>query len=271
MRGSPISSIGGPAIIRGHSHEVYLQVIFEILEDGDDPTRGEIVRRLGRAGPTVSEALTRLANLDLVSTGPGRQVLLTGPGQACATRVVRKHRLIELFLDEVVGLDWGLLHLEALRWQQVVSLQVETLLAHLVRDPSASPYGIPVPDLDGLLGGPPDRPEHPPPDPATARLDRFAVQGGGRAVVGYLTESGQSDPRVLADFRRAGIRPGQVIDVDAPARGADSVGIGSMTSTAALDIRSARAVRVRPIRPAPRPEPAAGRSPGMVGSAGAGC
>lgn len=125
--------------------EMYLKVIYEMMEDGVAPLRARIVERLGHSGPTVSQTIARMERDGLVSLEDDRQIALTDQGMREATQVIRKHRLAERLLTDVIGLEWAEAHDEACRWEHVMSEKVESLLAPLLNMPDEDPYGNPIP------------------------------------------------------------------------------------------------------------------------------
>src|SRR5690348_11698011 len=131
--------------------EMYLRTIYELEEEGVVPLRARIAERLGQSGPTVSQTVARMERDGLVRvTQSDRHLELTEEGRALAVRVMRKHRLAECLLVDVIGLDWALVHEEACRWEHVMSETVERRLLELLGHPTESPYGNPIPGLDEL-------------------------------------------------------------------------------------------------------------------------
>src|SRR5690606_15901332 len=104
---------------------MYLKVIFELEEEGIVPLRARIAERLHQSGPTVSQTVARMERDGLVLLEADRHLQLTDEGKLLATRVMRKHRLAERLLVDVVGLSWELVHNEACRWEHVISEAVE--------------------------------------------------------------------------------------------------------------------------------------------------
>ena len=130
--------------------EMYLRTIYELVEEGIVPLRARIAERLHQSGPTVSQTVARMERDGLLTVEGDRHLELTDEGQRLATRVMRKHRLAERLLTDVIGLDWELVHAEACRWEHVMSETVERRLLELLDHPTESPYGNPIPGLDEL-------------------------------------------------------------------------------------------------------------------------
>ena len=130
--------------------EMYLRTIYELEEEGIVPLRARIAERLHQSGPTVSQTVARMERDNLVHVQGDRHLELTDEGRSRATRVMRKHRLAERLLIDVIGLDWEKVHDEACRWEHVISEDVERKLVVLLNTPTESPYGNPIPGLDEL-------------------------------------------------------------------------------------------------------------------------
>ena len=130
--------------------EMYLRTIYELVEEGIVPLRARIAERLHQSGPTVSQTVARMERDGLLTVEGDRHLELTDEGMRLATRVMRKHRLAERLLTDVIGLDWELVHEEACRWEHVMSETVERRLLELLDHPTESPYGNPIPGLDEL-------------------------------------------------------------------------------------------------------------------------
>jgi DtxR family transcriptional regulator, Mn-dependent transcriptional regulator len=131
--------------------EMYLKAIYELEEEGLTPMRARIAERLEHSGPTVSQTVARMERDGLLHVKDDRQLEFTDEGRLTAVEVMRKHRLAERLLLEVIGLPWEQIHDEACRWEHVMSEEVERKLLDLVSDATISPFGMPVPGLE-LLG-----------------------------------------------------------------------------------------------------------------------
>ncbi|MDQ1519901.1 MAG: DtxR family transcriptional regulator, Mn-dependent transcriptional regulator [Actinomycetota bacterium] len=125
--------------------EHYLETILALEEEGVVPLRARIVERLGLSAPAVSETIERLAEQGLVELHSDRSLHLTERGRRLATTVVRRHRLAERLLTDVIGLEWEKVHREADRWEHAISADVEEKLVLLLGDPATCPHGNPIP------------------------------------------------------------------------------------------------------------------------------
>jgi DtxR family Mn-dependent transcriptional regulator len=130
--------------------EMYLRTIYELEEEGVVPLRARIAERLGQSGPTVSQTVARMERDGLLQVAEDRHLELSAEGRRHATSVMRKHRLAERLLDDVIGLDWDQLHIEACRWEHVMSDEVERRIVALLKPPMTCPHGNPIPGLDEL-------------------------------------------------------------------------------------------------------------------------
>jgi DtxR family transcriptional regulator, Mn-dependent transcriptional regulator len=185
--------------------EMYLRTIFELEEEGIVPLRARIAERLGQSGPTVSQTVARMERDGLLSVSGDRHLELTRLGRDKATRVMRKHRLAERLLLDVIGLEWEYVHDEACRWEHVMSDRVERKLLAMLSDPRESPYGNPIPGL-AELGGPADA--------AGFRVgvvplpEALADSAQKELLVRRLGEPLQTDLQLMARLSRLGVRPG---------------------------------------------------------------
>lgn len=195
--------------------EMYLKTIYEMMEDGVLPLRARIVERLGHSGPTVSQTVARMERDGLLVVGRDRRVNLTDSGQAIAVRVVRKHRLAERLLLDVIGLSWVNCHEEACRWEHVMSETVAQRLQDVLHHPSRDPYGNPIPEEGDPLPGTGVS--------ALATVDTYG--GVVAAEVIRIGEPIQAEPRMLAYFDEAGIRPGASVNLLPQADGVAVTGV----------------------------------------------
>ncbi len=201
--------------------EMYLKVIYELEEEGTVPLRARIAHRLSQSGPTVSQTVARMERAGLVVVTGDRSLRLTDDGRARAVSVMRKHRLAERLLVDVIGLDWAHVHEEACRWEHVMSDRVEQRIVELLGHPTESPYGNPIPGLDsigeaGADGAAPGR------GGLREGLESLAAVAGpaSRTVtVRRLGEPAQTDPESMALLQEVGLVPGGAVEVSRPARG----------------------------------------------------
>ena len=134
--------------------EEYLEAILEIEEEGTVPIRARLVERLGLSAPAVSETVNRLVDHGYAELLDDRSLRLTDKGREVATSIVRRHRLAERLLVDVIGLEWEKVHKEADRWEHAISADVEEKLVLLLGDPATCPHGNPIPGSSHKVEGP---------------------------------------------------------------------------------------------------------------------
>ncbi len=190
--------------------EMYLRTIYELVEEGVPPLRARIAERLSQSGPTVSQTVARMERDHLLVVHPDRQLELSEHGWELATAVMRKHRLAECLLTDVIGLDLALVHDEACRWEHVVSHAVEQRITDLLDAPERSPYGNRIPRLDVA-----DLRAQAEASASTATLaEVLAGPGEASVVLDRISEFAQADAALLALLLQAGLRPGVTLVAD---------------------------------------------------------
>ena len=172
--------------------EEYLETIFALEEEGIPVIQARLAERLGKAAPSVSEMLDRLESDGLIAR-TDRRISMTPAGTALAEGVVRKHRLAERLLVDIIGLDWDKAHIEAGRWEHVISDDVEARLVVLLDNPTTCPHGNPIPGAT--------------PDGAGER--RLAeAQAGEQVRLVRITESVEHEAASLSYLGDNGLTPG---------------------------------------------------------------
>lgn len=218
--------------------EMYLRTIYELVEEGIVPLRARIAERLHQSGPTVSQTVARMERDGLLTVEGDRHLELTDEGMRLATRVMRKHRLAERLLTDVIGLEWELVHEEACRWEHVMSETVERRLLDLLGHPTESPYGNPIPGLDELgqseLGEQFMEGVEP--------LSQAAGSQEGRVLVRRISEEMQKDEVLMSAMRRVGALPDKTVTVIATEEG---ILVGSGGETAEIVPEAADHIFVR--------------------------
>ncbi|WP_433677693.1 iron dependent repressor, metal binding and dimerization domain protein [Nocardia sp. CA-119907] len=189
--------------------EMYLRTIYDLEEEGVVPLRARIAERLEQRGPTVSQTVARMERDGLLMVAGDRHLVLTDKGRAVAVAVMRKHRLAERFLVDVIGLDWQNVHAEACRWEHVMSEEVELRLLEVLKYPTTSPYGNPIPGLDELGVNSPNSGEE-----TLVRLSDLPPGQVSAVVVRRLSEHIQADPDVIGQLHKAGVVPDARVTVE---------------------------------------------------------
>lgn len=184
--------------------EMYLRTIYELLEEGVPPLRARIAERLHQSGPTVSQTVGRMERDGLLVVDTDRTIKLTRAGAKLAREVMRKHRLAECLLTQVIGLEWDKAHAEACRWEHVISSDVERRLIDILEGPTRSPYGNPIPGLKELGLDI----EHTPFRSGAAPLAGLITVEPRVFTLVRISENLQADDEALAAIAQLGIRPG---------------------------------------------------------------
>jgi len=191
--------------------EMYLRTIFELEEEGIVPLRARIAERLHQSGPTVSQTVARMERDGLLTVEGDRHLQLSDEGRSLATAVMRKHRLAECLLVDVIGLDYADVHEEACRWEHVMSEAVERKLLTLLGNPTVSPFGNPIPGLDALRGDPALWGETATARDSLALLSTTATVDGRPVVVRRISEQLQENAELLRVLAEQGVRPGAAV------------------------------------------------------------
>jgi DtxR family Mn-dependent transcriptional regulator len=193
---NPGRQAGRPAL--SPSQEDYLKQIF-LLGDGEDSvSTQDLSVRLGVRPASVTGMVQRLADQGLVTHQPYRGVRLTEPGRRVALEMLRHHRLLETFLERVLGYGWEEVHEEAERLEHVISERFEARIAETMGHPTHDPHGDPIPDADLKLPPPVDE------------VNLTDLSGGSRAT---LTRVGTQDRDSLHLLSELGLVPGVEIEI----------------------------------------------------------
>ncbi len=172
--------------------EEYCECIFELREDDVEVIQARIAERLRVSRPSVSEMIKRMTEEKLIEVVDGR-IVLTDSGELLAQSVVRRHRLAERFITDILGLSWALAHREAGRWEHVMSDEVEAAMSRVLGEPTTCPHGNPIP---GSQYSP----------PTAQRLNELAV--GQQFTVSRIPEELEFTPGMLEFLERTTLVPG---------------------------------------------------------------
>jgi DtxR family Mn-dependent transcriptional regulator len=193
---------------RHPAFEEYCEAIYEMHEDDMDVIRARIADRLNVSRASVSQMIDRLTKAGLVATD-SNCITLTETGEELAQRVVRRHRLAERFLTDILGLSWADAHLEAGKWEHVMSDEVEAAMNRLLGAPTTCPHGNPIPGSSYIT-------------PSTVPL--AAVTPGSKFTVSRIPEELEVTPGVLDFLQHASLLPGRSGNVTS-SRGDGSVSV----------------------------------------------
>ncbi len=188
--------------------EMYLRTVYELEEEGVPPLRARIAERLGQSGPTVSQTVARMERDGLLHVAEDRHLELSADGRRHATAVMRKHRLAERLLHDVIGLEWDQLHTEACRWEHVMSEAVERRILAMLSEPLLCPHGNPIPGLEdlGRVSG----------DSGPKLSSRTLMTATGAAAptdvtIERISEQLQPDEELMRVLHGDGILPGRTV------------------------------------------------------------
>jgi DtxR family Mn-dependent transcriptional regulator len=207
--------------------EQYLETIYELEESGIPPMRARLVERLGVSAPSVSETVARLEREGHVTLDDTRVIQLTPSGQQLATAIMRRHRLAERLLVDVLGVPWHQVHEEAGRLEHAISANLEAHLISILDDPATCPHGNPIPGSAHAVDVGPTMP-------------LADVRPGAAAVVRRIDEELEN----RADYMLLLEQNGLVPDAGAEMIGPDSDGVAVLTSTGKVALPRFVAARV---------------------------
>jgi DtxR family Mn-dependent transcriptional regulator len=190
---------------------MYLRTVFELEEEGIVPLRARIAERLAQSGPTVSQTVARMERDGLLHVAGDRQLSLSEHGRTLATRVMRKHRLAECLLVNVIELPWEEVHIEACRWEHVISESVERRLFEMLGYPVRCPHGNVIPGLDELGLPVKDQIDETASGSADEAMTNAASREPAPVVVQRISEQIQSDLALMLKLKRTGIQPGREV------------------------------------------------------------
>ncbi|WP_024443826.1 MULTISPECIES: metal-dependent transcriptional regulator [unclassified Mycobacterium] len=222
--------------------EMYLRTIYDLEEEGVTPLRARIAERLEQSGPTVSQTVSRMERDGLLKVAGDRHLELTEKGRTLAVSVMRKHRLAERLLVDIIGLPLEEVHAEACRWEHVMSEDVERRLVQVLDNPTTSPFGNPIPGLPDLGFGADSAGW----DSDLVRLTQLPAGSPVAVVVRQLTEHVQGDIDLITRLKEAGVVPNARVTVQADGDDGVTIVIPGHTDVS-LPYEMAHAVKVQKV------------------------
>lgn len=229
--------------------EMYLRTIYELEEEGILPLRARIAERLDQSGPTVSQTVARMERDELLTVEKDRSLKLSPQGRALATAVMRKHRLAERLLTDVIGLPWEKVHDEACRWEHVMGDEVEIQLVKVLSEYATSPFGNPIPGLEELVESVPEA------ERTELKEKIYSLQTGSsqrasdiespepiEVKILSINEIVQVEHKLMAKFHALDMRPGSVVTLVATE---DGLEFGNDNGTMVVPEELGHAVRVK--------------------------
>jgi DtxR family Mn-dependent transcriptional regulator len=221
----------------GHTHfdestEEYLEAIYRLEREGPGVSTSALATELGVAPASVSGMLKKLASDGYISHRARGEAKLNRSGLEVAVRVIRRHRLAECFLTEILGMPWDEVHAEACRLEHAISAKVEERLVAVLGDPATCPHGHPIPPLDLS-------------DPERPGIPLATLSAGDRARVHGVTDEISEILRYLADI---GLRPGADVELleKAPLGGPVTIRIGERVHAISLELARMVVVLAQP-------------------------
>jgi len=173
----------------------YLAAIYDLANSGRPVIAARLAKHMAVSAPAVTEAMHRMTRGGYVKVGPGKVLALTTKGRQIAEVMARRHRLLERWLTDTLGLNWTDAHEEAHRLEHALSPRVEDRLAELLGMPSTCPHGNPIPGM-----------------PRLPRVEPFPLaqaREGTEVVVERITEEAEADKKLLEHLWKNDVRPGR--------------------------------------------------------------
>lgn len=211
--------------------EEYLETILELEESGIAPLRARIVERLGVSAPAVSETVKRLEREGYLTLGDDRVMNLTESGRIYGTAIMRRHRLAERLLTDVLHVPWHQVHEEAGRLEHAISANLEHHLVALLGDPATCPHGNPIPGSANAVDVGPLRP-------------LVEIPATGSAIVRRIDEELEAQREEMLHLEQAGLLPGAVVQVLAETPGADSTDVAITVAGRPAQLRAGVAAKI---------------------------
>lgn len=212
----------------------FLRTIYNLHEDHVPVRRARIRERLNLSGPTVTQAVARMLDAGLVEDRHGQYLAFTDQGLRVAVVAVRRHRLAERMLTDLLSIPAQHAHAEAMRWGQMIGEETERAIVTSLDDPTHSPWGNPIPGLE-LIGGPESVFVEP------DLLYQLGPPGSTvTALVRSISEDAQDDPEIADALVGAGIVPGAQLKITVGEAAFELRGLGRYD----LPVKSAHMVRV---------------------------
>jgi DtxR family transcriptional regulator, Mn-dependent transcriptional regulator len=213
----------------------YLAAIYDLAGSGQPVIGARLAKHMSISAPAVTEAIQRMVRGDYVKVGRGKELTLTARGLEIAEVMARRHRLLERWLTDILGLNWTDAHEEAHRLEHAISPRVELKLAELLGMPSTCPHGNPIP---GMASPHPVEP-----------FPLAQAEEGMTVIVERITEEAEADKNLLEHLWKNDVRPGRSLRITEVAPWAGTITAAGDGRTIALGLPAAAKIWV--YRPAP--------------------
>ena len=215
-----------------HVYEEYLEAIYVMEVEGVTVIGSRLAQYLGVSAPTVTETLQRIARHGLAVMNERKEVQLTPVGRERGEIQVRRHRLLERWMTDSLGMDWAQAHLEACKLDHIISPEIESRLSSALGDPPTCPHGNPIP-------GNWDNPFY-----AGIPLDK--VQPGDEVTVERILEHVEIEVALLRYLWNHGIKPGASLKIVDVAPSAGTIIVQNDGERVSLGVEAASKIHVRP-------------------------
>jgi DtxR family Mn-dependent transcriptional regulator len=215
--------------------EEYLEMVYRLDQKGGPVIGARLAEAVGVSAPTVTQTLKRMVKDGYVRMNARKEISLTPAGMEQVRSIQRRHRLAELLLTDILGFDWLQAHVEAVKFQHVLSPEVASAISRTLGDPLTCPHGNPIP---GNI-----------PDDYTEEALRplAAVPVGEKVIVRRITEDGEEEPQLLGYYYDKGLLPGAILIMREQELYAGTVTVEKEGSTMALGVRAAQELLVAPV------------------------
>ena len=230
MRGSPVRTRRRGSRDTTASVQDYLAAIYDLGSSRRPVIGARLAKHMGISAPAVTEAIQRLTRGGYVKVGQGKELGLTPKGRQIAEVMARRHRLLERWLTDILGLDWTQAHEEAHRLEHAISPRVEDRLAELLGMPSTCPHGNPIPGMA-----------------KPSRVEPFPLaqaREGTTVIVERITEEAEADRKLLEHLWKHEVRPGRRLRITEVALPAETITASSDGQTITLGLRAAAKIWV---------------------------
>jgi DtxR family transcriptional regulator, Mn-dependent transcriptional regulator len=215
--------------------EEYLEMVYRLDQKGGPVIGARLAEAVGVSAPTVTQTLKRMVKDGYVRMNARKEIALTPAGMEQVRSIQRRHRLAELLLTDILGFDWLQAHVEAVKFQHVLSPEVASAISRTLGDPLTCPHGNPIP---GNI-----------PDDYTEEALRplAAVPVGETVIVRRITEDGEEEPQLLGYYYDKGLLPGAILIMREQELYAGTVTVEKEGNPMALGVRAAQELLVAPV------------------------
>ncbi len=219
------------ASLTSASVQDYLAAIYDLTSSGKPVIGARLAKHMGISAPAVTESMHRMTRGGYVKVGAGKELTLTPKGRQIAEVMARRHRLLERWLTDILGLNWTDAHEEAHRLEHAISPRVEDRLAELLGMPSTCPHGNPIPGMARPL-------------PRVEPFPLAQAREGAVVVVERITEEAEADKKLLEHLWRQNVRPGRRLKITEVAPWAGTITASGDGQSIALGLPAAAKIWV---------------------------